>query len=202
MRHKGRLIIIEGIDGTGKTTLAKALQERLARNGFDSILTFEPTDGPWGKRLRKSFSYSKRLPVQEELDLFIKDRREHVAGLILPALGSGKIIVCDRYYFSTMAYQGARGLDPDKIRHENEAFAPLPDLMFILELDPAVALRRICEKRGNQPNNFEEIDYLKRVAAIFKGLSDPFIERLNAGRPQDEIIAAAWVKTASCLGAP
>lgn len=200
MRRKGHLIVIEGIDGTGKTTLGQALNERLIKNGHDSIFTFEPTDSPWGKRLRESFSHKERLPIEEEIYLFLEDRKDHINHLILPALNDGRIIVCDRYYFSTMAYQGARGIDIDKIRMENEAFAPIPDIMFILELEPAIALRRICEKRKSQPNNFEEIDYLKRVAAIFKGLHDPFIKRLNADRQQDEILAEAWEKTAACLG--
>jgi dTMP kinase len=202
LRRKGHLIIIEGIDGTGKTTLAQALNGRLVKTGHDAIVTFEPTDSPWGKRLRESFSHKERLPIEEEINLFLEDRKDHVKNLILPALNDGRIIVCDRYYFSTMAYQGARGMNIDKIRIENEAFAPIPDLMFILELDPALALRRICEKRKCQPNNFEEIDYLKKVAAIFNGLHDPFIERLDADRPQDEILAAAWEKTAAHLGAP
>ncbi|MGQ9812199.1 MAG: dTMP kinase [Dissulfurimicrobium sp.] len=201
MRRKGRLIVIEGIDGTGKTTLAQALNRRLIKNGYDAIVTFEPTDSPWGKRLREGFLHKERLPIEEEINLFLEDRRDHVKNLILPALNDGRIIVCDRYYFSTMAYQGARGIDIDKIRIENEAFAPTPDIMFILELDPALALRRICEKRKGQPNNFEKIDYLKKVAAIFKVFHDPFIKRLDANKAPDEILADAWEKIASYLDA-
>ncbi|MDA8162131.1 MAG: dTMP kinase [Desulfobacteraceae bacterium] len=190
---KGRLIIIEGIDGTGKTTLAKALCDKLVEDGHDAIFTFEPTNGAWGKRLREGFLSRHRLSAQEELELFIKDREEHVRELLLPSLRAGRIVICDRYYFSTMAYQGARGVSPVEVRRRNEAFAPRPDLMFIIELDPALALKRIREKRKEAPNNFENQGYLERVAAIFTGLSDPFIIRLDGSRSQDEVFNNAWI---------
>lgn len=200
MDHKGRLIVIEGIDGTGKTTIACAIQEYLIKHGYDAILTFEPTNGRYGKMIRESFTARERLSAEEENRLFLEDRKEHVRDLILPALKEDKIVVCDRYYFSTMAYQGARGMDIDKIRKENECFAPRPDIVFLLELDPEIALKRICEKRKTKPNNFEGLDYLKKVDAIFRSFNDPFIVREQADRPKDEIISDVWGKTAAYLG--
>lgn len=188
----GCLVVVEGIDGTGKTTLARNIYIRLGERGFPAIFTFEPTDGLWGKRLRQSFSAPGRLTPEEELGLFLKDRKEHVEKIIRPSLERKKIVVCDRYYFSTMAYQGARGLDPEAIRKTNETFAPMPDLVLLLELDPEAAIKRIRESRGEVPDNFEQLAYLKKVVGIFKSLSDPFVVRIDATLPPEELLNSAW----------
>jgi len=201
-RHNphGFFVVVEGIDGTGKTTLARNIYLRLKNKGFPAIFTFEPTDGPWGKRLRRSFSAPGRLTPQEELELFLKDRKEHVEKIIRPSLEQKKIVVCDRYYFSTMAYQGARGLDPEAIRKTNETFAPMPDLVLLLELDPEAAIKRIKESRGEVPDNFEQLEYLKKVADIFKSLSAPFVARIDAGLPPEELLTSAWDRISDLLG--
>jgi dTMP kinase len=200
-RHnpRGFFIVVEGIDGTGKTTLARNIYHRLERKGFPAIFTFEPTDGPWGKKLRRSFSAPGRLTPEEELELFLKDRKEHVEKIIRPSLEQEKIVVCDRYYFSTMAYQGARGLDPEAIRKTNETFAPMPDLVLLLELDPEAAIKRIKESRGEVPDNFEQLAYLKKVAGVFKNLSDPFIARIDAGLPPEKLLNSAWDRISDLL---
>ena len=188
----GYLVVVEGIDGTGKTTLARNIYFRFENKGFPAVFTFEPTDGIWGERLRRSFSAPERLTPEEELELFLKDRKEHVEKIIRPSLEQGKIIVCDRYYFSTMAYQGARGLDPEAIRKTNEIFAPIPDLVILLELDPETAIKRIRKSRGEVPDNFEQLAYLKKVSGIFKSLSDPFIVCIDAALPPEKLLDAAW----------
>lgn len=197
---RGFFIVVEGIDGTGKTTLARNIYQRLENKGFSAIFTFEPTDGPWGRMLRQSFSAPGRLTSKEELELFIKDRKEHVGKIIRPSLEQGKIVVCDRYYFSTMAYQGARGLDPEEIRKTNETFAPVPDLVLLLELDPEEAIKRIRESRGELPDNFEQLEYLKKVAGVFKDLSAPFVERIDAALPQEKLLNSAWGRISCLLG--
>ena len=90
------------------------------------------------------------LTPEEELALFLKDRRENVARNIRPALRAGRIVVLDRYYFSTIAYQGAKGLDPERIRRLNERFAPKPDLVFILDLGAGDGLARIAGREGQR----------------------------------------------------
>lgn len=84
-----------------------------------------------------------RLSVEEEVALFLKDRREHVEMLIAPALARGAWVLLDRYYLSMMAYQGARGIDPEVIRAANEEFAPVPDAVVWLDIPVSVALERI-----------------------------------------------------------
>src|SRR4051812_39913694 len=103
------------------------------------VLTKEPTDGPWGQKLRRSF-VTERLAPADELEAFVNDRREHVETLINPALARGAVVIVDRYYYSTVAYQGARGLDPKQVLEMNRAFAPKPEVVFIVDLDPRVAL--------------------------------------------------------------
>ena len=198
-KRQGHLIVIEGIDGSGKTTLARELSRRLAGEGLPVLFTFEPTSGPWGQRLRRGFASEQRPSPEEELDLFMKDRRSHVKGVLRPALDAGKVIICDRYYFSTMAYQGARGLDPAQIRKANEAFAPLPDLVILMEIPPEEGIKRIRTCRGEDPNNMEGLDYLKRVSEIFSRLEGPFIRRLDASRPREELANQAFQWTLSVV---
>ncbi len=185
--RRGRLIVIEGIDGSGKTTLARNLCDRMIHMGIPAIFTCEPTNGPWGLKLRQGFLSPQRPGPEEEMDLFMKDRMQHVRETIRPALEQGKVIICDRYYFSTMAYQGARGLDPEAIRKANEAFAPIPDLVIIMELSPEEAVRRIRHGRGQDLNNMEELEYLERVSRIFAALTDPFVRRIDASMPEKDI---------------
>ncbi len=177
---EGILIAFEGIDGTGKSTQVDLLARRLRGEGLMVLATREPTDGPYGRRIREMFLRRAALTPTEELRLFVEDRREHVSGLIAPALAAGKVVLTDRYYFSTVAYQGAAGHDPAAVLAINEAFAPRPDLILLLEAPPAVGVRRVRELRGESLNDFEQEDYLKRVAEIFAGFNDPRLRRIDA----------------------
>jgi dTMP kinase len=182
----GLFIVIEGIDGTGKSTQARRLGEWFASQGREVVLSREPTDGPWGKKLRESAS-TARLSPADELEYFLKDRRQHVEELIKPALAAGKVVILDRYYFSTMAYQGVRGFDPQEIRKRNEAFAPLPDLLLILDLDVDAALERIGV-RGDTANEFEKRENLERCREIFLSLKDEaFSQVVSSEGTLDEV---------------
>jgi len=174
------LIVFDGIDGAGKTTQTSILAESLNRYGYDVVTSKEPTSGKWGQRLRDSAAKG-RLAPGEELVLFMEDRMEHVRDLIAPSLAAGKIVVLDRYYFSTAAYQGALGMDPEKILAQNEAFAPKPDILFLLEVTPRVGLARIAG-RGDVANHFEKEDNLLRCAEIFSAIDRPFLRHTDATR--------------------
>ena len=183
---QGLLIAIEGIDGTGKSTQARRLGEWLTASGREVVLSREPTDGPWGKKLRESAA-SGRLSATDELEYFLNDRRQHVAETIAPALAAGKVVILDRYYFSTMAYQGARGFDPAEIRRRNEEFAPVPDLLVILDLDVDSAHLRIGH-RGDTANEFEQRDNLQRCRDIFLSLQhEPFARVIDSNGSPDEV---------------
>ena len=187
-RARGVLIAFEGIDGSGKTTQARRLAHRLRNAGITVVLTKEPTTGPHGARLRASAS-SGRLDPEAEVALFEADRREHVAQVIEPALVRGEVVIVDRYYFSTAAYQGARGLDPEAILVRNEAFAPEPDLLVLLEIPVAVGLARIRERGDGAGNLFEREDALAACAGIFARLERSYVFRLDGTAAEDEVQA-------------
>jgi dTMP kinase len=177
----GVLLALEGVDGSGKTTQARLLAAALKEQGRAVVLTQEPTGGPLGQRLRYYLQGPARnWSPEEELELFLADRREHVRLVIEPALAAGQIIICDRYYYSSVAYQGALGLDPTHILAVNEAFAPRPDLLFILILPPALALARLAGARPGGRQMTEDTAYLERVATIYASLEGPQIRRLDA----------------------
>ena len=177
--------MIEGIDGTGKSTQARLLAEELRGRGHRVILSREPTDGAFGRRLRDSAT-SGRLSAEEELQLFLQDRREHVETLIEPALRGGEIVILDRYYFSSMAYQGIRGFDPQEIRRANEDFAPRPDLLLLLDLSLDLALSRIGVRDGTA-NEFEQRDALHRCREVFHSITDDFMRVIDASGPVEQI---------------
>ncbi len=178
--QRGLLIAIEGIDGAGKSTQARLLSEALERDGIANVLTREPTDGVYGSRIRAAAAAGERLPANEELELFVKDRAEHVDSVVLPAMELGRWVVTDRYFLSTAAYQGARGLDREQILAEQEARFPVPDCALILELDVGAGLKRVSHRGENDA--FELADSLRSVAREFAALSRPYIERIDADR--------------------
>lgn len=185
---KGLFIVIEGIDGTGKSTQARRLGEWFTDQGREVVVSREPTGGPWGTKLRESAS-TGRLSPEEELEYFLNDRRQHVDELIAPSLAAGKVVILDRYFFSSMAYQGARGFDPLEIRRRNEEFAPLPDLLLILDLDVDTAHARIGV-RGDTTNEFEQRENLTRCREIFLSLNDePFVRVIDSNGTLENVAA-------------
>lgn len=184
---KGLLVVFEGIDGSGKTTQARLLYEALKARNMDALLSREPTDGVHGRKIRELASRGRdTISPQQEYKLFVEDRKSHVEDLIRPALDKNQAVILDRYYFSTMAYQGALGLDPEKIRRENESFCPRPDLVFLLTVPPRSGINRIKSSRRQAPDLFEKEDYLKKVSAIFENLKDDYIIKMDGtGDPAD-----------------
>lgn len=188
--NRGRLLAFEGLDGCGKSTQIGALARALREAGRDVLATREPTDGPWGRRIREMARGGEPVAAEQELHWFVEDRRAHVAETVGPALRAGRVVLTDRYFLSTVAYQGARGLDAERILADSEAEFPLPDLALILEVEPALGLERVRARGGTHEGVFEEPERLARVAEIFRCLERPYIERIDASGTADAVARA------------
>jgi dTMP kinase len=192
--NMGILVVIDGIDGCGKSTQVRMLHERLRRDGIPSVVSAEPTKGPWGEKLRRS-ALEGRLELDEEFEVICNDRMDDVMNCIKPNLGAGKTVILDRYYTSTLCYQAVRGMAPEAILARNQEFAPAPDIILILDLDTELALECI-RKRGQAPDKFETAN-LDLIRERFRSLDLPSLVHLDAGRSPDAIhaeIHAAVIK--------
>lgn len=184
---RGCLVALEGIDGCGKSTQAHRLVAALLERGQPAVTFREPGDSEFGRELRRVFVEGRDISPEEEMRLFLEDRRIDVRDNITPALAAGRHVVMDRYYLSSVVYQGALGLDPRMIRAENEAIAPRPDLTLILDLPVDVALRRIAASRG-QANSFEGREYLEKVRDLYLGFAgETAIETVDASEDPDVV---------------
>jgi len=159
MAKRGTFICIEGIDGSGKTTQTRQLVKNLRRKGIDAIYTAEPSSGKVGRLIRRYIlDRKKRVAIALEALLFAADRVEHVETEIKPALENGKVVVCDRYIYSTLAYQGAEGLDLKWIELINR-FALAPDIALFLDIPPNIVEKRLKRKRSvmETPQNQQRV---------------------------------------------
>jgi len=151
MVRRGVFICIEGLDGCGKTTQARLLAERLKKD-YCAVYTTEPSVGKIGKFIKKNYLHvDKRGEVTVEALLFAADRVEHLKNEILPALNEGKIVVSDRYVFSSFAYQGAAGLDLAWIEEINKR-ALRPDLALLIDVEPETVVHRLKKKKSVMEN--------------------------------------------------
>jgi dTMP kinase len=198
----GRLIAFEGLDGCGKSTQLERLAARLRAVGCDVVTTSEPTGFPSGQRIRAMARSGKPLAAEQELRWFVEDRRVHVAEVIAPALRAGQIVLTDRYFLSTVAYQGARGLDYEQILADSEAEFPIPDLVVLLEIDPQKALDRVHARGSELEGVFEQREFLERAASVFDALDCTYLERVpGEGEPSPiEAIIAERVRERLGLG--
>jgi dTMP kinase len=203
--RRGWLFVFEGIDGSGKTTQVRRAAEALRARGLRVVELVEPTDGPYGRQIRSSSRQGGRRPSpEEETELFIRDRMEDVENNIAPALERGDVILLDRYYFSTMAYQGARCLDPGEIRRRNEAFAPRPDLVLFFDVNLDEAMRRIERQRASATDLFERRDYLAHVKSIYDDTArqDDCFHTLDAGADEDAVARQVLAAIDRCMTDP
>jgi dTMP kinase len=186
MSKKGVFICIEGLDGCGKTTQAKLLTEKL-RKSHNALYTTEPSRGNIGTFIRNSCLYGeKRLSAVVEALLFAADRVEHVENEVLPALYEGKLVISDRYVYSSLAYQGAAGLSLDWIEKVN-VHALKPDLAIFIDVDPKIVMRRLKTKRSVM----EKMETQQRVRDLYlKFVAKGELVRLDGERTKDEVAEA------------
>jgi len=184
------LIVFEGIDGSGKTSLSRLFLEYLTDKGIPAIWLREPTDSALGDKIRRVAQENERISAQQELDYFIRDRRWDVETNILPALRAGKTVVLDRYFYSNACYQGARGLDMKAIIDLNLTFAPDPDLTFIIDVDVDRALARIRNSRPGLAQLFEKKDFLLKVRANYQKLTGTRLVTIDGNHDLRTVLAA------------
>ncbi|WP_297519031.1 dTMP kinase [Thermococcus sp.] len=178
----GTFIVIEGIDGAGKSTQARLLAEWFEERGEEVVLTKEPTDTAFGKLIRRlvltggreGIIDGARISREAEALLFAADRAEHVEKLIKPSLKEGKIVISDRYFYSSLAYQWARGLDLEWLIDLNR-FAVRPDLAILLDLPVKESMKRLRSR--SIKSEFDKIAELqKAVRENYLKLAERFPE--------------------------
>ena len=163
MKKKGIFICIEGLDGSGKTTHAHRIVRNLQKKGFDAVYTTEPSRGELGKFIRTSvLQGKKRVPRVVEALLFAVDRVEHLEKMVKPALEEGKIVISDRCMYSSLAYQGAAGLDLEWIEEINRMALP-PDLAIYIDVPPEVVVERIRRKKSVM----ERLETQRKVKEVY-----------------------------------
>jgi dTMP kinase len=188
MTMKGVFICIEGLDGSGKSTQAKLLTKKLCKAGYDAVFTAEPSQGKIGKFIRKRLFEQERMPTTVEALLFAADRIEHVQNTVLPALKEGKIVISDRYVYSSLAYQGSAGLNLDWIETINK-HAQRPDLSIFIDVAPEVVLERLKRKKSVM----EVLQTQRKVHEIYrKYLEKGELKRVDGAKSKNEVLEALY----------
>ena len=184
------LIDLEGIDGCGKSTQCNLLKEKLESIGKNALILKEPTNEPHGQKLWDVLHGKRKATNEEILEFFILDRKQHVEEKIQPALDQGTVVIMDRYYYSSMAYQVAGGLDVNYIRNKHD-FAPTPDIVLIFDLPVSTALERV---RGHsEADEFEKEEHLEKVRDAYLNLKDdPIVTIFDATKSPNNIFENVW----------
>jgi len=182
----GKMVSIEGIDGCGKTTHVRLLAGWLRSRGHKVVVTDEPTDGMIGRIIKRELRGELKLSVAAEALLFAADRVQHIAELIRPELKAGKIVITERYFYSSLAYQSARGLSMSWVENINRA-AIKPNLAILIDLPAEAALRRI--KRSRKLDKFEmDLQLQRRVRANYLRIARlKGLKVVDGVRPVDEV---------------
>jgi dTMP kinase len=181
---KGTFICIEGLDGSGKTTHAYRLVQNLQTKGFEAVYTTEPSEGEIGKFIRASvLQGKKRVPRVVEALLFAVDRVEHLERDVKPALKNGKIVISDRCVYSSLAYQGAAGLDLEWIEEINRFSLP-PDLAIYIDVPPEIVVKRIRRKKSVM----ERLETQRRVKEVYmKFVDDEKLISIDGDRKKSQV---------------
>jgi len=189
--YPGEFIAFEGIDGGGKTTQARKLFHYLKTHKLQGgiVYTKEPTyEMPAGNELRKALREETKTTPAKLQELFVKDRDIHLHYFILPKLGQGQTVICDRYFFSTVAY-GSIDLKIDKLIGLNADIRNfiLPDITFIFDVEPKLGLQR--RKQDSELDMFEQEEKLNKVRETYKKLAGRFddVVTIDGSRKEDDI---------------
>ncbi len=189
---KGIFIVVEGIDGAGKGYAMLRLQEYIMGRSkkYDHVLlTREPTDSLDGQKLREILVSEKDAGTgaRKCMELFIKDRTQHVEKHVAPCLGKGYVVLCDRYKYSTIAFQAAQGIPLEELI-KAQTHLPVPDLVFLLDLPVSVAFKRMSERNANE--KFEHREFSEKVRQnylkLVEILQDPIVV-IDSSKSKEEV---------------
>lgn len=203
-------ITIEGPEGSGKSTVANIIVRRLEQLGYDVVHTREPGGTPIAESIRNVIldKNNTNLDARAEALLYAASRRQHLVEKVWPALKEGKIVICDRYLDSSLAYQGgARGLGVDNILNIN-MFATegtFPDVTLLFDITPEEGLKRIAANANREVNrlDLEKIDFHHKVRQTFLELADKYKNRyiiIDASKPLENVVEQAWEQIKKKLG--
>ncbi|SHK74832.1 thymidylate kinase [Clostridium cavendishii DSM 21758] len=200
---KGLFIVFEGPEGSGKTTVAGEIEKFLNELGVDFITTREPGGIAISEQIREVIlnTNNTKMDGRTEALLYAAARRQHLVEKVIPALEEGKIVLCDRFVFSSLAYQGfARGLGMDEVMCINEFAIDgyMPDINILFDLAPEVGLERIDKNKNREVNrlDLEHVDFHNKVREGYLKLLEKYpqsIYRLDAERSLNDVILNAKV---------
>jgi dTMP kinase len=195
MAKKGVFIVIEGLDGSGKTTQANLLARKLEKT-HKVLLTAEPSLGKIGSFIREDCLYEeKRLPTEAEALLFAADRIEHMYSEVKPALEAGKLVICDRYIYSSLAYQGSAGLSLEWIKTIN-ARALQPDFSLFVDVPP----ERVIERLQRKKSVMETLETQQKVREVYlKFVAKGELVRIDGDKPKDAVAEELYAKVSGLL---
>lgn len=197
MAGKGLFITLEGGEGVGKTTMLKELAKTLEENNIQYVITREPGGIMIAEKIREVIldSTHTMMDARTEALLYAAARRQHLVEKVAPALAEGKVVLCDRFIDSSLAYQGyARGLGIDEVLSVN-AFAIdqyMPDYTFYLDMDPTEGLARIAAEKGREINrlDLESIEFHQKVREGYNkviGMYPNRIKKIDASRSLEQV---------------
>lgn len=202
MQTSEHFFCLEGIDGSGKTTQLERLAARIEREGFDIVKLREPGGARISERIREILldaSFKGVMDDKTELLLYNAARAQVIAEIVKPALSAGKIVIADRFAWSTLAYQGyGRGIDPSLVQRLTELTCGkwLPSLTVVLDI-PVERGRLRMKDRGATPDRMEceKRDFFERVRNAYKSIAENHPEAVslvNADRPPEAVFADIW----------
>lgn len=210
----GRLITLEGIDGSGKSTALQRIARKIAeiQPQRKTVLTAEPTSSEVGRILRAELSAAFEVEkpsaalLMNELFLFMADHAQHLANIVEPSLKDGAVVLSDRYADSTAAYQGVtlQGIVPHPVSWIQEIFRPwnaVPDMTLLFLLDPESALKRLKSRRGRE--KFERLEFLRSVDENFRSMASSEPERfvlIDAAQDEGAVAEDATAAVLDLLG--
>ncbi|MBQ7243429.1 MAG: dTMP kinase [Bacilli bacterium] len=195
-------VTFEGGEGSGKSSALKLLDERLRTEGFQTVLTREPGGTPIAEQIRNVIldKGNTKMDARTEALLYAASRRQHLVEKVWPAIKEGKIVLCDRYLDSSLAYQGgARGLGIDNVLNVN-LFATegtFPDITLLFDIEPELGLERIAKNASREVNrlDLEKIDFHRGVRKTFLELAKRYPDRyviIDASQTLDKVVEDAY----------